>query len=136
MNKEWPVAKVIAHRGANLITPENTISALRRAASLGATWVEFDVELTADGQPVIFHDDNLDRTTNGRGRISKTRFAAIQTLDAGSWFSEEFKGERIPTLAEWLQAAAECHMGINLEMKPVRRAKLMAREVIKNLARY
>ncbi|WP_423063723.1 glycerophosphodiester phosphodiesterase family protein [Candidiatus Paracoxiella cheracis] len=109
--------KVIAHRGAPLVAPENTLASLRAAKSLGATWVEFDVQLTHDGKAIIFHDDELDRTTNGKGLVAALSYDLISELDAGSWFNKKFKNERIPTLTDYLQCAAQLGLGINVELK-------------------
>ena len=112
-----PLPAVIGHRGAAGSAPENTLAAFRRAAALGTGWVEFDVQLTADGVPVVFHDDRLDRTTDGRGRLDATTAAALRGLDAGSWFSPAFAGERVPTLVEALDCIAGLGLGANIEVK-------------------
>src|SRR5277367_3846394 len=91
---------VIGHRGAAAYAPENTLAGFRAAQALGCTWVEFDVRLSADDALVVCHDDKLERTTGGRGRISMMRLAAIRRHDAGSRFGAGFAGERIPTLEE------------------------------------
>jgi glycerophosphoryl diester phosphodiesterase len=111
---------VIGHRGAAAHAPENTLAGFRAAKSLGCSWVEFDVRLAADGTPVICHDDRLDRTTDGRGRISKLPFAAIRQRDAGNWFGAKFAGEHIPTLDEALQCCRELEIGANVEIKAER----------------
>ena len=90
---------VIGHRGAAAHAPENTLASIRSAAALGASWVEFDVKLTADGRCIVFHDDALDRTTDGRGAVSTATHDEINRLDAGAWFAPAFAGERVPSLA-------------------------------------
>lgn len=90
--------RVIAHRGFSGAAPENTIAAIRAAIEIEADMAEIDVTLTSDGHIVVFHDETLDRTTNGSGRVSDFTLAELQQLDAGSWFAPEFAGERIPTL--------------------------------------
>jgi glycerophosphoryl diester phosphodiesterase len=110
---------VIAHRGASGEAPENTLPAFERAAMQGAHWLEVDVCLSADGQPVIFHDEKLNRCTNGRGWLIQHTLAELQQLDAGLWFAESFRGTRIATLAELLDFARQHDMGLNLEIKPV-----------------
>ncbi len=110
--------RIIAHRGAKANAPENTIAAFRRAHEEGARWVEFDVQLSADGQPVVIHDHTLERTTNGRGEVRAKTLAELQALDAGAWFGRSFAGERIPSLAETLEFLASRGMGFNLEVKP------------------
>jgi len=111
---------IIAHRGASAVAPENTLAAFRAAAAAGATWVEFDVSLTVDGRPVVFHDDELDRTSDGTGLLSETTFEILSHLDAGSWFSPDFAGEMIPSLEEVLETLAGLSMGFNMEIKPDR----------------
>jgi len=108
---------IIGHRGVAAHAPENTLAGFRAARALGCAWVEFDVRLTADGAPVVCHDDQLERTTNGRGRISTLPLSAIRGLDAGSWFSASFAGERIPTLDETLTLCRELGLGANIEIK-------------------
>jgi len=106
----------IAHRGASARAPENTLAAFKEAIRLGADLIECDVHLSADGVPVIIHDDTVDRTTNGRGAVSTLACARLRRLDAGAWFSSRFRGERIPTLEEALECArGRC--GLNLEIK-------------------
>jgi glycerophosphoryl diester phosphodiesterase len=94
--------KVVAHRGASAESPENTMAAFGRAAELGADAIEFDVHLTADGHPVVMHDQMLDRTTTGTGPVFATIWSDLAELDAGAWYSPEFAGEHIPTLSEVL----------------------------------
>lgn len=115
--KLFSLPRVISHRGAPKLAPENTIASLRAAKSAGAKWVEFDVRLTRDKKAIIFHDDRLDRTTNGKGLVDETDYAEIELLSAGSWFSSQFTDERVPTLTQYLQEAAELDLGINVELK-------------------
>src|SRR5579859_520454 len=89
---------VIGHRGAAASAPENTLAGLRRAHALGASWVEFDVQLSRDARCILLHDDTIDRTTSGRGKAAAMELDALRRVDAGAWFSPEFTGERIPTL--------------------------------------
>jgi glycerophosphoryl diester phosphodiesterase len=111
---------VIGHRGAAAHAPENTLAGFRAAKSLGCAWVEFDVRLTVDGRLVVCHDDKLDRTTNGHGRISKMPLSAIREVDAGRWFGPGFSGERIPALGEALALCREIGLGANVEIKAER----------------
>jgi len=110
--------KIIGHRGAAAYAPENTIAGIHTAADMGCSWVELDVKLTKDSVPVIFHDDTLERTTNGSGKMADITYAELQDLDAGSWFGESFAGEPVPTLEEALEAIIERDLGFNLELKP------------------
>lgn len=109
-------AWIIAHRGFSSRFPENTLPAFRAAAEAGADMVELDVQLTKDGELVIMHDATVDRTTNGKGKVRDLTFAQIRALDAGSKFKPEFAGERIPTLAESLDAV-KGHAALNIEVK-------------------
>lgn len=110
--------RVIGHRGAAAAAPENTLASIAKAKELGASWVEFDVKLTGDGHPILFHDDSLERTTNGKGPVAAATLAYIRSLDAGSWFALPFRGERVPTFEEALALCAELGLGINVEIKP------------------
>lgn len=112
------LGKVIGHRGAMASAPENTLASMRRARELGATWIELDVKLTADGVPILMHDDTLDRTTSGTGPVATTTWADIEKLDAGSWFGPAFVGEHVPTFAAALTELARLALGINVEIKP------------------
>ena len=111
---------MIGHRGAAACAPENTLAGLRKAKALGCRWVEFDVRLTADSQPVLIHDNRLERTTDGRGRVSALSLAAVRRHDAGKWFHSSFAGERVPTLEEALTLLAELGLGANVELKAAR----------------
>ena len=97
---------VVAHRGASADAPENTLAAFRLALEQGATVVECDVHLSADGVPVVIHDDTVDRTTDGSGAVANLSLAQLEALDAGSWLDARFVGERIPTLDETLALCA------------------------------
>lgn len=108
---------IMGHRGAKGLAPENTLAGFAKAAGLGIEWVEFDVKLTADGEPILMHDDELDRTTDGKGRVADATLEEIRALDAGRWFSADYAGEKIPTLDEAMAALAERGMGANVEIK-------------------
>jgi len=105
-----------AHRGASTRAPENTLAAFEEAIRLGVDAIELDVHLSADGVPVVLHDDTVDRTTDGRGAVASLTLAALKRLDAGAWFSPRFRGERIPTLEEAL-VCAQGRCGLNVEIK-------------------
>jgi glycerophosphoryl diester phosphodiesterase len=100
VHTEKPV--VIAHRGASGHAPENTLAAYSRALELGAIAAETDVFLSADKRVIAIHDETLERTTNGSGRVDETPFEHLRTLDAGSWFDPSFSEERLPELGELL----------------------------------
>jgi glycerophosphoryl diester phosphodiesterase len=112
------VPPIIGHRGAAGHAPENTLVSIATAAALGATWVEFDVKLTRDGVAVLFHDDALERTTNGAGKVAEKTLAEIKALDAGSWYQKRFAGEAVPTLEEAMATLARLNLGANVELKP------------------
>lgn len=99
---ELPKCGLCAHRGAMSTHPENTLSSFREAIRCGAHMIEFDVRLTKDKKLVIMHDVTVDRTTDGKGKVSDLTFDEIRQLDAGSWKSPAFKGEKVPDLEETL----------------------------------
>ncbi len=106
----------IAHRGASGHAPEHTRAAFELALAQGAQMVELDVRLTADGELVVFHDDTLERTTNGVGKVSEKTWAQLRDLDAGSWFGRQFAGERLLLLQEVLRLLAG-RVLLNVELK-------------------
>jgi glycerophosphoryl diester phosphodiesterase len=93
---------IVAHRGSSGSAPENTLAAFRQAIADGADGIELDVRLTKDGELIVLHDQRVNRTTNGRGKVWQLSCSAMQHLDAGSWYAKTFSGERIPTLREVL----------------------------------
>jgi glycerophosphoryl diester phosphodiesterase len=109
---------LIAHRGASGHAPENTLASFKKAVSLGATFIETDLQLTRDARLVAIHDETVNRTTNGKGAVHDMTLADLRRLDAGSWFGSEYAGERIPTLAEILEFAKKHDVVFYLEMKP------------------
>lgn len=109
---------LMGHRGACGHAPENTLASIRRAAELGAGWVEFDVMLSGDGVPLLFHDDALKRVTGEAGLTAETPFARLAQLDAGAWFGPEFRGERVPSLRQALELILELGLHPNIEIKP------------------
>ena len=107
----------VAHRGWSGRAPENTMSAFRMAwEAPDISWIELDVQLSRDAVPVVIHDYNLRRTTNGRGEVRDWTAAELASLDAGSWFSPQFKGESIPTLDEVLREGTG-RIKFNIELK-------------------
>jgi glycerophosphoryl diester phosphodiesterase len=107
---------ILAHRGARRQAPENTMAAFRLAAEMGADGVELDVQLSKDGEAVVIHDFNVDRTTNGSGPVKDLTLVELQRLDAGSWYSAEYATQRIPTLAQVLQEFGP-RLILNIELK-------------------
>jgi glycerophosphoryl diester phosphodiesterase len=92
--------KIVGHKGAAGYAPENTLASIQIAMDLGADMIEIDVHYTKDGEVVVFHDETLERTTNGTGNVHEKTLAELKELDAGSWKSPAFEGEKIPTLGE------------------------------------
>ncbi|MFT3742612.1 MAG: glycerophosphoryl diester phosphodiesterase [Gammaproteobacteria bacterium] len=117
-NKMLILPKTIGHRGIAAYAPENTLAGLYQAKQLGLSWVEFDVMLTQDHEPIVIHDETLNRTTNGRGRVDEMTYADIVKLEAGSWFGASFAGEKIPHLTAYLDTAKTLGLKINVEIKP------------------
>ena len=107
---------IIAHRGARTEAPENTLPAFQLALAQGADAIELDAKLTVDGHVVVFHDANLDRTTNGTGPFSRRTLAELRELDAGSSFSPKYRGEKIPLLEEVFDALGK-KLLIHVELK-------------------
>lgn len=112
------IPKIIGHRGAAAYAPENTLESIHTAADMDVEWVEVDVKITADHVPILFHDEQLERTTNGAGTIADMTYDDIKHLEAGSWFSDGFIGVKIPTLEEALEVIIDRGLGLNLEIKP------------------
>ncbi|AOR34956.1 glycerophosphodiester phosphodiesterase [Streptomyces fodineus] len=116
---------VIAHRGASAYAPENTLASIDKAAQLGFSWVENDVQRTKDGELVVIHDDSLKRTTNveqvfpGRApwKVKDFTAAEIKRLDAGSWYSPAYTGTRVPTLKDYMRRIEHNHEKLLLEIK-------------------
>lgn len=105
-----------AHRGASVLAPENTLAAFRAAENAGADGIELDVHLSRDGVAVVLHDETLERTSNGHGRVVRWSVAELGQFDAGGWFASAFSGERIPTLEQVLDWAGE-RLRLNIEIK-------------------
>jgi glycerophosphoryl diester phosphodiesterase len=112
-----PTPLYIAHRGLGARFPENTLAAFLAAADAGAHMVELDVTLSRDRQLVVIHDETVDRTTDGSGAVDALTLEQLGRLDAGSWFDKRFKGQRLPTLAQVLDAV-QGRVLVNIEIKP------------------
>ncbi|WKA59119.1 glycerophosphodiester phosphodiesterase [Planococcus shenhongbingii] len=106
----------VAHRGASGHAPENTMGAFQKGFEMKADYIEIDVQMTKDGELVVIHDTTVDRTTNGTGKVGDLTFEEIRQLDAGSWFSEDYAGEKVPTFEEVLDAFRG-KVGILIELK-------------------
>lgn len=109
--------RLMAHRGLSARTPENTLSAVLAAHEADCHWVELDVQLLGDATPVIWHDATVNRCSDGRGSLADLDYPRARRLDAGSWFSDHFRGERMPTLSEMLALLNRLEMGVNMELK-------------------
>lgn len=110
-----PSPVIFAHRGSSAHAPENTLAAFELTVEQGADGIELDVKLSADGHVVVIHDATVDRTTGMHGRVKDMRLDELRALDAGSFFSEKFKGEKIPTLEEVFETVGEKTF-INVEL--------------------
>ncbi len=107
---------IVAHRGASRAAPENTLSAMKKAIEIGADYAECDVFQTKDGEIVLFHDEEMERTTGQAGMIWEYTLAELNKLEVGSWFKEEFRGEPIPTLRQVIQLC-KGKIKLNIEVK-------------------
>jgi glycerophosphoryl diester phosphodiesterase len=125
MSAQNDKTKVTAHRGASGHAPENTLSSMQEAINMKADFSEIDVQETADGELILLHDGSLKRTTGLDKGIWKTNYDEVKMLDAGSWFGEKFKGEKIPTLAEVIDSV-KGKMRLNIELKTNKHEKKLA----------
>jgi glycerophosphoryl diester phosphodiesterase len=128
---------VAGHRGYKSAYPENTLLAFQKALELGVDMLEFDLRFSKDKAVVVIHDETLDRTTNGSGRVSDYRLAELKRLDAGGWFGKAFEGLKIPAfeeLCELLRPYPE--VLLNVEIKPSADAKAVADAAIAMLKEY
>jgi glycerophosphoryl diester phosphodiesterase len=116
----------VAHRGYCTVAPENTLSAYRMAKKQGFTCVEADISFTSDGVAVLLHDDTVDRTSNGTGKIKELTFAEVRALDFGFWKSEKFAGEIIPTFEEFLLLCKRLGLHPYIELKDGSEAQVKA----------
>ena len=128
--------EITAHRGASALYPENTMAAFRGAWELGADWVELDVQQTKDGQIVVLHDPNTRRTTGVNGNVWNMTYEQVASLDAGSSFSREFKGEPIPLLSEVADYARSTGLRLNIELKPTGHESVFEQTVIDIVKEY
>ncbi len=109
--------RIGAHRGDNSVAPENTLAAFRAAAEAQVDYLEVDVRRSADGQLVVIHDASLERTTNGQGMVGGMTAPELFALDAGSWFSADYAGERIPSFDAFLEWLSATGLGAMVEAK-------------------
>lgn len=111
-------SRIIGHRGLASLAPENTLASIKTADLYHIDWVEVDASILGDDTVVLCHDDTLDRCSNSRGSLLNITCEHLQSVDAGIWFCEAFRDERIPTLTKALQLMSSLNMGLNLELKP------------------
>ena len=122
-------AEVIAHRGYSARAPENTLAASDLASEAGADAIEFDLHTAGDGNPVLFHDPMLSRTTSGVGPVRRRTVEQLKRLDAGSWFGAEFAGEKIPAFRDALEHVGDRVARIYAEVKGFRELEDLDRMV-------
>lgn len=108
---------VIGHRGACGHAPENTLPSIEKAAQLGLRWIEVDVKLSSDGVPLLMHDEDLGRITDGEGKVCDTGWSKLAKLDAGKWFGNGFAGTRLLRLEDAIGHFDALGLGVNLELK-------------------
>ncbi len=114
-----PICKVISHRGANRVAPQNTIPAFKKSLEIGCDGFETDIHLTVDGYPVVCHNYTIDETSDGNGNIKDKTLEELRRYDFGSYFNEEFAGTQLPTLEEFLEVSKSGDIEImNIEIKP------------------
>ena len=116
--RDWPYPRLVAHRGAGKVAPENTLTAMRVGHAHGYRMVEFDVKLSADNLSFLLHDATLERTTSGRGRADALPWRELSRLDAGGWHSAKYAGEPLPTFSSIARWARAHGVACNVEIKP------------------
>jgi len=121
---------VTGHRGASGHAPENTLSSMRVAIEMGADFSELDVQETADGEIILLHDASLKKTSGVDKDIWEVNYADLKDLEVGSWFSEEYKNEPIPTLQEVI-SLVKGKMKLNIELKANGHEKMLAESTLK-----
>lgn len=134
--QDHPTPLVIAHRGSCAHAPENTLAAFTLAAEQGADAIELDVTLTRDGQIVVIHDDTLERTTDGTGRVDQLTYDEVRCFDAGAKFNATYAGERVPLLDQVIEAVG-ARLLINVELKSTTvRTTGLESKVVETLRRH
>lgn len=117
-NSHWPYPRIVAHRGAGKLAPENTLAAMRCGLEYGFHAVEFDVMLSSDGVPILMHDPEFGRTIAGSGSVANSSAAQLMAMDAGAWFGAQFQGEGVPSLQQVLAFCLQQQIWMNIEIKP------------------
>ncbi len=126
---------VLAHRGANKRAPQNTLPAFKKAVEFNADGIETDVHLCKDGEIVICHNYTVDATSNGKGSIDEMTFAQLRQLDFGSYFSKDFEGVTLPTLAELICVVKNMNL-INIEIKPPLKENDLVKRVVEEVHKF
>lgn len=124
----WPYPRIVAHRGGGALAPENTLGAIRLGASMGFKGVEFDVMLAGDGTPVVIHDETVDRTTDGRGEVSKMTYPELSSFKTQN-------EEKIPGYAEAVRLCRELGLWANVEIKPAQGHERKTGEAVARMTR-
>ena len=127
--------KVMAHRGASTEAPENTMAAFQKAIDDMADYIELDVQLTNNGEVIVMHDSNAYRTTGVDANIVNMTYKEVKTLDAGSWFSDEYVGENVPSLKEVLELT-QGKIKLNIELKPTDNGIALAKNTVRLIEKY
>ena len=125
----------MAHRGSSYEAPENTMLAFENAVKATADYIELDVQLTSDGEVIVMHDSNAYRTTGVDENIVNMTYKEVRRLDAGSWYSDEYKGEKVPGLREVLELA-QGKIKLNIELKPADNGEELARKTVALIEKY
>jgi len=128
LRASWPYPRIVAHRGGGALAPENTLGAIRLGAAMGFKGVEFDVMLAGDGTPVLIHDETVDRTTDGRGEVSKMSFAELSVFRIQ-------ENERIPKYEEAVALCRELGLWANVEIKPAKGYERKTGEAVARMTR-
>lgn len=127
---------IIGHRGAAGLAPENTLSAFEAALNAGADGVEFDVQRTIDGHLIVFHDEDVARTSDGSGLMPQMTLEEMKALDVGSWFGEQFTGTHVLTLAELFEWMQDNNLLLFMELKEPFRFPGIEKEVVHHIHEY
>lgn len=114
----WPYPTLFAHRGGGSHAPENTMAAMKAGYAHGYTAVEFDVKLSNDHVAILMHDDTLDRTAGTAALVKEKTISELEHLDAGAWFGDPFKGEKIPRFSAIAKYLHGMGLMANVEIKP------------------
>lgn len=123
-----------AHRGSSAYAPENTMISFRKALQLGANGIELDLQRTKDGKIVIFHDKNIDKKSNGKGKISDYTYKKLLDFDFGSWFDIKYKDERIVLFENFAKEFLSKNLTFAIELKQEGIEKDVL-DIIKNMLR-